>query len=94
MIIRKHNLTLIPNEILRDNNLTLKAKGLLCFMLSLDEDTYITEQTLSDLTNTGLKSIKSGLKELEDAKYLYRTQSKNDSSQFNGVTYHLYDTPQ
>ena len=64
------NFTIIDNTILQDKNLSLKARGLLCFMLHLPETWIFTEKGLATVTGEGLKSIKSGLKELEDNKYL------------------------
>lgn len=88
------NFTIIDNAILRDKNLSLKARGLLCFMLHLPETWVFTEKGLATVTGEGLKSIRSGLKELEDNKYLYRIQMRNaNKTGFGAMMYYLFEQP-
>ena len=87
------NFTIIDNTILRDKNLSLKARGLLCFMLHLPETWVFTEKGLATVTGEGLKSIKSGLKELEDNKYLYRVQMRDSGGSFGSMMYYLFEQP-
>ena len=96
LIINKRktgNFTIIDNAILQDKNLSLKARGLLCFMLHLPSDWTFTEKGLSTVTGEGLKSIKSGLKELEEQKYLYRFQNRSKSGSFGSMIYYLFEQP-
>ena len=90
---RANNFTIVNNEILRDKNLSLKAKGLLCFMLHLPSDWKFNEKGLCTVTGEGLTSIKSGLKELEKAKYLYRVKARADKGSFSSMMYYLFDEP-
>ncbi|WP_317327182.1 helix-turn-helix domain-containing protein [Turicibacter sanguinis] len=87
------NFTIIDNAILQDKNLSLKARGLLCFMLHLPENWVFTEKGLATATGEGLKSIKSGLKELESNKYLYRMQMRNMGGAFSSMIYYLFEQP-
>ena len=87
------NFTIIDNRILRDNNLSLKARGLLCFMLQLPENWVFTETGLAKVTGEGIRSIRSGLKELMDNKYLYRFQNKRNSGTFGNMIYYLFEEP-
>lgn len=59
----------ISNDIINNVNLSLKAKGLLITLLSLPTQWHFTEKELSIVTGEGIKSIRSGLKELEDGKF-------------------------
>ena len=90
---KSSNFTIISNDILRDKNLSLKARGLLCFMLHLPEDWVFTEKGLATVTGEGLKSIKSGLKELEAQKYLYRIQIRGTGGSFGSMMYYLFEEP-
>ena len=47
MTINKATKLRIPNRLLRDKTLSLKAKGLLAVMLDLPEDFYMTIDTLT-----------------------------------------------
>ncbi len=85
---------MIQNSLIRDNNLSLKARGLLIFMLQLPEDWTFTEKGLATATGEGLKSVRSGLKELEEYKYLYRVQARGENGQrFGSMLYYLFEEP-
>ena len=90
---KTNNFTIIDNEILRNKNLSLKARGLLCFMLHLPDDWVFSERGLVTVTGEGIRSIKSGLKELEDNKYLYRFQGKATGGKFSNSFYYLFEEP-
>lgn len=86
--------TVIPNVVIRDNNLSAKARFLLIFMLQLPNDWTFTEKGLSIAINEGLKSVRSGLKELENYKYLYRVQGRSKSGKgFGSMLYYLFEEP-
>ena len=57
--------TIMANHHLRNRTLSLKAKGLLCFMLSLPDTWIYTIKGLAKLHRDGVSSIRSGLVELE-----------------------------
>lgn len=85
---------MIPNSVIRDNKLSLKARALLIFMLQLPEDWTFTEKGLATATNEGLKSVRSALKELEQTKYLYRVQGRSKSGKgFGSMLYYLFEEP-
>lgn len=87
------NFTIIDNRILQDKNLSLKARGLLCFMLQLPDDWIFTESGLAKVTGEGIRSVRSGLKELMEQKYLYRFQCKNENGSFGSMLYYLFEEP-
>ncbi len=66
--------TQVPNHILRDPRISFKAKGLLCTLLSNQSGKWVSYlTTLQKFSNTeGLTSLRSGLKELEEAGYLLK----------------------
>ena len=59
---KKTNYTIISNNIFKDKSLSLKAKGLLCLMLSLPDMWEFTEQGLATLSADGLASTKTAIK--------------------------------
>ena len=64
---RTRDYTVMCNYHLRDQNLSLKAKGLLSMMLSLPDDWNYTTKGLATICKEGVEAIGTGLKELEKA---------------------------
>lgn len=60
----------IQNESVRDPNLSLKATGLLAFLLSFPDNMTFTRETIAKMKPDGVASIRAGLKELAREGYL------------------------
>lgn len=75
---KRSNYTVIDNEIFKDNTLSMKAKGLLCQMLSLPDNWNYSIAGLSTLVSDGESAVRSALKELKDAGYFRREQVRKD----------------
>lgn len=92
-INKKSNYTTIDNNIFKNKNLSLKAKGLLTTMLSLPDEWDYTVNGLCSILKDGKSSIQSALKELEENGYLVRVQTKDKSGKFSSADYTLYEIP-
>ena len=68
-INKKRNYTVMNNYHLRDKNLSLKAKGLLSFMLSLPDNWDYSMNGLVFICKENITSIRSTLSELEKFNY-------------------------
>ena len=90
---RKTNFTIIGNTGLKDKRLTLKAKGLLAYMLSLPDDWTFYETELMEHSKDGRDAIRSALRELEGAGYLVRDQEREDSGKFGQKEWKVLDEP-
>ena len=64
--------TYVNNEIFHDRELSYKAKGLFCQMLSLPDNWDFKENSIKALATDGISSVRSGLKELMNKGYLIR----------------------
>lgn len=73
----EQNFTQIPNEMLRDPVLSAKAKGLLCLLLSNREGWFSYMEVIQSMMSDGKTSILSGIKELEEEKYLLRLRYRD-----------------
>lgn len=82
--------TVIRNAIFKDYNLSAKAKGVACQLLSLPPTWDYSVKGLVALFNDGEASIRSALAELEEAGYLYREQNR-DGGKFGKSTYVIAD---
>lgn len=86
------NYTVMSNYHLQDKNLSLKAKGLLSYMLSLPSDWDYSVNGLAAKLKENKTAVQSALKELEDAYYLKRTKIKDEKGQFDYI-YDIYEKP-
>lgn len=92
-IVKNGNYTTICNKALRDTNLSLKAKGLYCFMASLPKDWDYTVAGLVAVLKEGREAILNAINELIEYGYLERYKIKDDKGRFCDVAYILYETP-
>jgi hypothetical protein len=90
---KSNNFTVIPNNIFKDNRLSLKAKGLLCQLLSLPSDWEFSENGLAQITKDGRTSIRSSMQELEECGYLHRERERDEKGRLKGTIYHIYEEP-
>ena len=75
---KRNSYTVIDNEIFKDNTLSMKAKGLLCQMLSLPDEWNYSIAGLTTLVSDGESAVRSALKELKEAGYFRREQVRKD----------------
>ncbi len=96
-ILRKNNrdkFTVVGNDAIRDENLSLKALGLLVHLLSLPDDWEFSEDGLVKIfKKDGQSSIRSGLKELECAGYLIRERRRDDKGHLATVEWTVFENP-
>lgn len=86
--------TNINNSIFRDKRLSIKARGLLCTMLSLPDCWEFSENGLqSILPADGKTSIRTALKTLEECGYLVRRQLR-EKGKMAGWEWEIFDTSQ
>jgi hypothetical protein len=84
--------TTIPNEILFRKDLSLKAKGLICTLLSLPTDWAINKKQLPEFSTDGYDAMASAFKELEEKGYIVSIRVL-DKGKFQGWNYVVYDDP-
>ncbi len=71
------NFTQVPNTLLRNPNITSKAKALLCLLLSNKEGWCSHINAIKKMMKEGTDAIQSGLKELENHNYLFRIKFRH-----------------
>lgn len=91
-IEKTKNYTVMSNYHLRDKNLSLKAKGLLSFMLSLPEDWDYSLNGLVSVSKESKKAIRSILNELKENGYLIVEQTREKNGQYK-YNYIIYEVP-
>lgn len=87
----KVNFTTIDNTILRDKNISLKAKALLCFILSLPPNWDFSREGLVTCIKEGKTAVDTALKELEKNGYLKITKTRKGGEFY--TVYEFYEIP-
>lgn len=88
----KENYTCISNDVFR-SDLSLKARGMLCTMLSLPDDWEFSENGLQAILKDGQTSVRSAIKELEGAGFLSRTRERDENGRIGRCVWIVCDYP-
>ena len=86
------NFTTIPNDILKNPELSWKAKGIHAYLLSLPETWIVRLNHLKSISTDGYDSTVAGVNELLDKKYLWRRPCCGENP--GGWEYYVYQYPQ
>ena len=87
------NYTTMCNYHLRDQNLSLKAKGLLSLFLSLPDEWHYSTRGVASICKEGVDSVNSTLRELEEYGYLTRSQKRRENGRMGETEYVIYEMP-
>ena len=90
---KNHSYTVMANHHLRDERLSLKSKGLLSVILSLPDDWRISIEGMTQFSADGKDAIRSAIRELTDAGYITRAQTRSEAGTFSGYDYIVHETP-
>lgn len=81
----------LPKKALRNDQISLKAKGMLCTLMSFNNWNY-NMPALKHVCCEGTKAIRSALKELEESGYLRRERIHGKDGKIEYV-YYISDIP-
>lgn len=87
----ERNFTQIPNEWVRDERLSLKARGLLTMLMSHDEGYTVTYKSLAATNKEGLAAIETAVRELKEQGYLDVVKSRGRNGRIEGWIWELTD---
>lgn len=85
--------TVLSNAMLRDMNLSLKSKAILCICLSFSDQWQFNLMDLSKRFATNKNTLNKCLLELEDKGYLIRHRKRNLNGKIIGVEYEYFEVP-
>lgn len=85
--------TQIPNDFIRNPEITAKAKGLMCYLWSNRDDWVLYKSTLTNYFKDGLASLRSAWDELEKLGYILSVDIRNEKGHIKGKNYILYHEP-
>ncbi|MBA7604756.1 hypothetical protein ES703_11882 [subsurface metagenome] len=94
VVKNKHNPYLIMNKTgLNDKRLSLKAKGLLCYLLSKPDNWYINTKDIIANNDNARASVFSAINELVRFGYMFKHQFRNQNGSFHSYNYLVYEHP-
>ena len=89
---KNRNYTVISNVFLRDEDLSLKAKGLMAVIMSLPENWDFSVKGITQIVKEGRTAIYSAIDELLSIGYCTRVECRNEKG-FSGYDYTFYESP-
>ena len=92
-VVKTENYTVMSNHHLRNKDLSLKAKGLMSYMLSCSNGTLFSIRQLMEASKDGEASVCTALNELKEHKYLKHYAQKDDKGRISEWKYDLYELP-
>ena len=90
----RNNFTMVPNAILQNKALSLKAKGLMCYLLSLPDDAEVKKTQLHQQLKDGRDAVISAFNELIESQYIVAEQQIDEGTNQFRYIYTIYDEPQ
>ncbi len=91
--IKKRGFVVVDNKLARDKNLSLKAKGLMLFLLSLPDNWEIRVSGLKTQMIEGRDAIAGGISELTERGYVKKVKYRKENGQF-AVEYLVTEFPE
>ena len=85
--------TTLPNAVVENPELSLKAKALFWFFFSRPDDWEYSIEGTSRIIKEGKESIRNAAQELEAHGYLIREQKVTEQGRYSCADYHLYAEP-
>ena len=91
-VIKNKNYTTISNQLFKNKGISLKAKGLMGYLLSLPNDWNLSINGIVSCSKEGRALISSTIKELINAGYIERI-SVREKGRFKGYDYFVFEQP-
>ena len=91
-VIKNKNYTTISNQLFKNKTISLKAKGLMAYLLSLPSDWDLSINGIVSTSIEGRGAIGNIFKELIAAGYIERIQIR-DKGKFVGYDYFVFEQP-
>ncbi len=91
---RNNPYVMLNKFFLSDNRLSLKAKGLLTYLLSKPDDWRVYEFEIVGSSKDSRDSVRTAIKELVDVGYIERQRLRDEKGQLRESAYNVYEVPQ
>lgn len=88
----ERNYTIVSNSILNRKDLSWKAKGILCYLLSNKDDSEFNQKWIEKMSKDSKDAVKTGLNELKEKGFLEINKSKDDKGRIR-YEWIIYEVP-
>jgi len=88
-----NNFAMIPNKLLADERLSWKAKGVLCYLLSMPYDWKIYTEEICKHSKDGVKCLNAAINELIKFGYITRDVIRVEKGHYGGYEYSVFNVP-
>ena len=88
----RRDFTILRNAALRDERLSLKAKGMLALMMSFPDDWTYHLEHLEGISTDGRDATRGAVRELEAAGYVSRSQSRSPDGRLSVADFEVSDS--
>lgn len=78
-------------DAVQDKNISFKAKGILAYMKTRAGQWKFYEKEIMQNSTDGRDAVRSGIKELIDAGYIFREKNRTEDGKIRGYAYHFSD---
>lgn len=85
--------TITNNQLIRDDRLSWKARGIFTYLWSMSDGWDFRVNEVSRHAKDGRDSLRAGLKELEEYGYLKRCYKQSNGGKLDGYEWILNDSP-
>ena len=83
----------VYKDILKNNSLNLRDRGMVVTLLSLPDNWEFTISGLSKIIPDGISAIRASLTHLEKLGYVTRTQERAERGKFGKIAIEVHETP-
>lgn len=88
-----NHVAIIDQSLIRDSRLSWKARGIFAYLWTQSENWEFNEIEVARHATDGRDSLRSGLKELEDAGYLNRGRERDTNGRVKSSKWILHEKP-
>ena len=88
---REHPYVIIARSSMQDPTISFKARGLLAYLLTMPDDWKTSVRQVAQANGVGKDQVYSALKELIEAGYAARIETKDEAGRFLTSVYEFYE---
>lgn len=88
------NFSVLPNAIVNRKGMSLKAKGLMWYLLSKPDNWELSIPDVINHSTEKRDAVETVIKELEGLGFLVKEHHRKKNGHFDGYDYFVFDTPQ
>lgn len=90
---KQNNFVILDKSCLNDTKLSMAAKGLHAYLISMPDDWKVRVDHLQTMFRNGRDAIRAALSELEKHGYIEKSSCRNEENgRFHGMEYLVYET--